>query len=299
MPFAFCFFKEMLLSPLHPQNIYCLSSFHNCCTNNSEEDNEINLAGSLCKACFHGHFDCIKMLIKAGADPNGRDKHGSLPIVRSANNGDVKILKFLLDSGTKINDSDSRTGRTALHNAVSHGYYDMILFLLGNGADITEVSKKGETPLHLVFNSYKANDDFNDDVRDDNIDKIIKLLIDNGANINVQTSYDMTLLHYAITRGQYPETIKLILENGANPNIKNWRGETPLHLMAKYNNFNYNGITSEQAIECAKLLLDNGASLNTMNNDGKTPLHLAQNLGADYIDEMMIEFLRTYQNLPE
>ena len=55
----------------------------------------------------------------------------------------------------------------------------------------------------------------------------IKILVRNGANINIKSKFGRTVLHEAALYGQV-HIVRFLLENGANVNAKNPRGETPL-----------------------------------------------------------------------
>lgn len=55
----------------------------------------------------------------------------------------------------------------------------------------------------------------------------IKILVQNGADINIKSKFGRTALHEAALYGQV-YIVKFLLENGANVNAKNPRGETPL-----------------------------------------------------------------------
>lgn len=56
---------------------------------------------------------------------------------------------------------------------------------------------------------------------------VVKFLIDNGANVNIQTNYGDTALHFAVyhTRMRF---LKLLLESNANPTIQNNIQKTPI-----------------------------------------------------------------------
>lgn len=53
----------------------------------------------------------------------------------------------------------------------------------------------------------------------------IKILLERGADINIQNEEGYTPLMKAIYR-ENPETVKLLLDNGADVNIKTNNGET-------------------------------------------------------------------------
>lgn len=60
--------------------------------------------------------------------------------------------------------------------------------------------------------------------------EIVKLLIEDGANVNLQNGFDSTALHAAASRG-YDEIVLLLLEKGANVSLKDATGENA-HQMA-------------------------------------------------------------------
>ncbi|XP_051785460.1 ankyrin repeat domain-containing protein 31-like isoform X1 [Erpetoichthys calabaricus] len=76
----------------------------------------------------------------------------------AAINGDLALVKELFKRTkgikNKINCTDC-TGQTALHEASSRGYADIMMELLHNGADVNIRNKNWDLPLHLaVSNSY-------------------------------------------------------------------------------------------------------------------------------------------------
>ncbi|MEX0940873.1 MAG: ankyrin repeat domain-containing protein [Candidatus Babeliales bacterium] len=78
----------------------------------------------------------------------------------------------------------------------------------------------GKTPLHLAsFYGYRA---------------VVKLLLENGAPIDIQDTEGWTSLHSASYNG-YPEVVKLLLANGAQVDSKNTQGWTPLDFAKRWN----------------------------------------------------------------
>jgi ankyrin repeat protein len=67
--------------------------------------------------------------------------------------------------------------------------------------------------------------------------KIVKLLLDNGADINATNIYNNTPLHEAIkTKNIDVNIIELLLKNGAKKNIPNKLGSTPFHKALRREN---------------------------------------------------------------
>jgi cytohesin len=102
--------------------------------------------------------------------------------------------------------------------------------------------------------------------------EIVKLLLEHGADPNVQDYGGMTPLHYAATG--YLEVVELLLEHGANPNIQNNNGYTPLHYAV-----------ANCRVGVARVLLDHGADPTIRDNKGRTPLDYGSDCG-EFIEEL-------------
>jgi len=87
-----------------------------------------------------------------------------------------------------------------------------------------------------------------------------KLLIDNGANTNLQNDTGETPLWPTVLKN-YSEMARLLIEHGADVNLTNNRGITLLILAALIDN--------KEAVE---LLLENGADINHLSTFGLSPL---------------------------
>jgi ankyrin repeat protein len=105
--------------------------------------------------------------------------------------------------------------------------------------------------------------------------EIFRNLIESqGADVNVQSNYNNTPLHYAIecfdprNGGDINVLYYLLNQKAVNVDIKGWDGHTLLHMACKYINILSLGIF--------KVLIEkHGADVNAQNNDKNTPLHCA------------------------
>lgn len=93
--------------------------------------------------------------------------------------------------------------------------------------------------------------------------KVVKLLLERGAEVNAKQKSELTALHLASLKG-HTEVVKLLLEHGAEINAKQQSGITPLHYSI-----------GEGYTEVATLLLEHGADVNAKQKNGITPLHIA------------------------
>lgn len=100
--------------------------------------------------------------------------------------------------------------------------------------------------------------------------------IDDGADVNAETSDGTTPLHWAFERG-YLNAARLLLENGADIHRLNYRGNTYLHHACNYGNE-----------ESVAFLLERGAEVNPHNHDGTTPLHVACSRGRTAIARVLL-----------
>ena len=97
--------------------------------------------------------------------------------------------------------------------------------------------------------------------------EFIKVLVGKGADVNAETeSYGNALLvKEGLWRGCF-ESLQFLVFNGANVNAKNECGETLLHKTA---------ISNEDA-GVARFLVSQGADVNAKDDNGRTPLHVVR-----------------------
>ena len=93
-----------------------------------------------------------------------------------------RLLDFYQTAQPQFIDLKERTGagNSALHVAAKNGFFDILLCLLENYADINIQNKDGNTPLYLAADS--------------NHKSCVKLLIEFGADVNVKNTKNQTVL---------------------------------------------------------------------------------------------------------
>lgn len=117
-----------------------------------------NLGQPLIAALGGGcHPAVVNLLVHAGADINCPEPNaGWTPIIYAALNGEVGVMKLLLEVGadihakTRIDGRDDDGGRTALHWAAAKGKKIVLRMLVEAGADIEAVDESGMTPMALA-----------------------------------------------------------------------------------------------------------------------------------------------------
>lgn len=200
----------------------------------------------LCIAAGNGHLVLVKYLISKGAVINTSYPARTTPLYQASREGHLEIVRYLIKKGAWVNEKEG----SPLHAAAEGGHADIAKCLLDNNAFVDSTDNNNETPLFIVIQS-SCNK------------KIIELLLQSGAKVNLKNPEGKTPLHFMVTRNN-PCCVKLLLKYKAELNVQDNYGMTPLHEAVFYNQS-----------RSVKILLENGADANIRNKEGKTPLGLA------------------------
>ena len=163
-----------------------------------------------------------------------------------------------------------------LHAEVAAGDLDEVKHALENGADVNLAMPSDYAP-QLIHTAIKFKRD-----------KILKLLLEKGANADAKIGDD-SALHQAVEQRSVVLT-KLLLDHGANPNVAYsssryvMKRAAPLHILARgelsgqtqAGAAKTNPKTQQTEIEIAKLLLKSGANPSLVAEMNRTALQLAE-----------------------
>lgn len=222
-------------------------------------------------------LSCGVMSVQSGSYP---------PFIKAAQQGDIPEAERLLKSGELVNQK-TIGNQTALHLAAAEGQDKMVEWLLSHDADADAQDQNGKTPAEFATSqghtktaqiildyiellkdeeqAYKAGDieelrklllqDVSKDTvlhlmaKVGNIQRV-KIEIESGAGVNLQTANGFTPLHNAVISGNI-DICKLLIDAGADVNLVDVYNNTPLYFAVHYQN-----------IDLVKLLLDAGADPN-------------------------------------
>ncbi len=92
----------------------------------------------------------VKLLLKYGADPNGVDWEGWVPLHEAAWNDQFQAIRILVSHGAVINYKHKEIGVTPLMEAASKGNCESIVTLIELGADPHINSTDGLTALDIA-----------------------------------------------------------------------------------------------------------------------------------------------------
>ena len=116
---------------------------------------------------------------------------------------------------------------------------EILKSLLSAGADVNQKTAIGQTALHRLCNSYDGSQSLRQFSLDDDVDshsdrtKLIMILMDHGADVNICDDFGKSPLHYAAQNGSR-YYFKILLQNGANVQQKDKAGLTVLQYAAMH-----------------------------------------------------------------
>jgi ankyrin repeat protein len=190
---------------------------------------------------------------------------------------DIEMARKMLEAGADI-EAKNCSGYTPLQYATDQDLVDKVKLLIDYGADVRAVHRGGDqTPLHIASMFDKGGE-------------TAQLLIDGGANIESRDPVGHTPLLGAAETGCL-SAAKVLILNGADVNVFdrnrltalhsasspwNWHETTPLHFASDNASF-------------VELLINNGANVNALSHNGLTSLHLAILGGHAGIVSILIE----------
>ena len=93
--------------------------------------------------------------------------------------------------------------------------------------------------------------------------RLIQVLIQDGADVNVRNIYGKTALHWVSYIGN-KDIVEALIRAGADVNIQDNNGWTALHWTTFY-----------RCLDCIEILLRAGADVNIQDKNGITALHMA------------------------
>lgn len=150
-------------------------------------------------------------------------RYGFLPLVQAAEGGHLSVVRYLLDEGADIHQTDHQ-GRRALQQACYRGGPLVVALLLERGADPAARGAWGTTPLIRASSSRHVD--------------VVKLLLAHGCgDINHRDDVGRTACYVACRWGRL-DMVQVLLEAGADRTLVDKEGRTPRDIAARCSKHN-------------------------------------------------------------
>jgi ankyrin repeat protein len=170
----------------------------------------------------NGRFE--KLLNNRGNDINALNREGNSLLYVAAEKNQIDKINFLLDNGADVNIRNER-GATPLNAACDKNALVAVQLLIDRGADVNTRTNRGNTPLSCaasgkgctLLNTVAFNTTYD-------FTNVAKVLLDNGADVNILNPLLMA------ARAGNQKMVQLLLANGANINATDNTGQNVLQI---------------------------------------------------------------------
>ena len=234
-------------------NFFQFHTFFNLNQNLIDNTDKLSIQGRslLNQACAYGDLAFVEEIIqkKYVVELDYLNQYNLTPLAIAIRDDQLKLAKFLLKSGAKLNVDLGGCGNH-LNIATMRMNSKLVKFLLRNGADPNFGDNEGNVSLHLIMSIFDKNPSESA--------QICEYLLKNKANPNIKNNDLWSPVHLATRRGQIDAIKWMILytikkkpyAKGLSKELFNFNkkggqmGWTPLHL----------AVNSNQ-VEIVKLLL--------------------------------------------
>lgn len=213
---------------------------------------------ALLMAAGRDHTETIRVLLTQGKGilVDAQNTYGDTPLAFVVEFEDLEAVKLLHAHGARINHLNKDNG-AILVRTVPHKKFEVLEYLIANGADINQSGNTGYSPLMQAIAGQAK------DLK--KLYKWIEKFLTYKPKLDFQQlkgeGEGLTAMHLAARQG-YVDIGKLLLDNGALIDAKSLlAGSTPLHMAATHNQ-----------IDFAKMLIKRKANLEIVDKMGSTPL---------------------------
>jgi ankyrin repeat protein len=216
---------------------------------------------SLLEAVERNDINRVKKIIQTDSTHkiNFKGKDGSTPLTTAAGNGNLPIMEILLKAGADIN-LPGQYQRTAIIKAIVTDIYrynnpeltstfDIVKFLVNRGADVNISDIDAFTPLMRAGSLEDL--------------KMVKLLVEAGANVNKEREHGFTaIFDYITCIKDCTPIVSYLISKGADIHHVEYNGRTPFIKIFT------DAFPEEADLNLAKLLIKNGSDINHQDNEG-------------------------------
>ena len=209
---------------------------------------------------IHVFFAHLSFTVEYWQSPEGR-----APFSYACQKGHVKVARLLLGARA-CPDSQDLYGYSVLDHAAWQGRVAMVQLLIKVGPKGSLQSSKGLRALHYAMNSYLPN-----------AEKVVRLLLAEGAGRGLPDGDAMSPLHSAAMKGQ-TAMVDLLLRAGLDKNLQDHEGMTAMMEAS-----------CEGQVDVVRMLLTENADCDLRDQEGMTALSHARRHGHAETVRLLLE----------
>ncbi|VUC23770.1 unnamed protein product [Clonostachys rosea] len=219
-------------------------------------------------ACRQFSLECIKALIKRGADVNKLSAWAPRPIMNGRGRRkevSTAPIHWIIQEWREENQQICRT---------------ILKLLIDAGADLEQLNGEHLTALHLAAKGRQSADVPAHCQMD-----MLRMLLEAGVSPKTTGDNGNTALHLIVGPRLSLGAVQLLVEYGSDPNHKNSSGETSLHLALQSRSKKQAKMEAQDAV--IKYLLEEGADPNIEDNKGNSAVQAAMSVSAELFKTLL------------
>ncbi|OWF52232.1 Ankyrin repeat protein [Mizuhopecten yessoensis] len=170
-------------------------------------------------AAFNGYTELVRLYLDVGIDVNLLNSKKDSALLWAARWGHNATVSLLLDCNADANIENDKKS-TALHWAVRYQQSKTVRLLLKNGKVNPNHIRSMGLVAPLILSSAIGNN------------KIAKLLLTHGADVNIVIRGGERAIHHAAKEGHI-KVVKTLLRYGADINMEDEKGDMAIHFASQ------------------------------------------------------------------
>ncbi|KAK6144521.1 hypothetical protein DH2020_021341 [Rehmannia glutinosa] len=213
------------------------------CKENSAGETPLNGFDALHIAAKQGDLEVVKVLLEAQPElAMTVDIANTTALHTAATKGHIEIVNYFLESESHLATIARSNGKTALHSAARNGHVQVVNALLEKEPGITtRIDKKGQTALHMA-------------VKGQNVEVVEELIRADPSTINMVDTKGNTALHIATRKGR-AQIVKLLLDQKeTDTKVVNRSNETAFDTAEKLGHSDITAILQEHGVLSARAI---------------------------------------------